>query len=67
MHYSVRYVVSSYSKLTSWSHKEVCMRFFRSLRRQRRQPKPPFYLLELDLPFDEIMADLVYPGPSVVT
>ena len=43
------------------------MRFFRSLRRQRRQAKPPFYLLDLDLPFDEIMADLVYPAPSIVT
>ncbi len=43
------------------------MRFFRSLRRQRRQPKPPFYLLDLDLPFDEIMADLVYPAPSIAT
>ena len=42
------------------------MRFFRSLRRQRRQPKPPFYLLALDLPVDEVMADLVYPSPPIV-
>jgi hypothetical protein len=38
------------------------MRFFRDLRRRRRQPKPPFYTLELDLPLDDIMADLVYPA-----
>ena len=43
------------------------MRSFRNLRRQRRHPKPPFYLLDLELPFDEIMADLVYPAPSIVT
>ena len=42
------------------------MRFFRNLRRRRRQPNPPFYLLELDLPFEQVMADLVYPGPSAV-
>jgi len=41
------------------------MRFFRNLRRNRRQPKPPFFLLELDLPFDEVMSDLVYPAPTV--
>ncbi|HWL50779.1 MAG TPA: hypothetical protein VNT92_12955 [Acidimicrobiia bacterium] len=40
------------------------MRFFKSLRRKRRQPNAPFYLLELDLPFDDVMADLVYPAPS---
>jgi hypothetical protein len=40
------------------------MRFFRTLRRRRRQPTSPFYLLELDLPFDEVLADLVYPAPS---
>ena len=34
---------------------------FRLLRRNRRKPKPPFLLLELDLPFDEVMADLVAP------
>lgn len=39
---------------------------FRLLRRNRRKPKPPFLLLELDLPFDEVMADLVYPTPSSV-
>jgi hypothetical protein len=38
------------------------MRIFRELRRRRRQPTPPFYLLELDLPFDEVLADLVYPA-----
>ena len=43
------------------------MRLFRSLRRRRRQPKPPFYLLDLELPLDEIIADLVYPAPSVGT
>ena len=37
------------------------MRFFRNLRR-RRQPTPPFYLLELDLAFDDIMGDLAYPA-----
>ena len=40
------------------------MRFFRNLRRSRRQPKPPFFQLELNLPFDEVMSDLVYPAPS---
>lgn len=35
---------------------------FRNLRRRRRQPKPPFFLLPLDLAFDEVMADLVFPG-----
>ncbi len=39
-------------------------KLFRNLRRRRRQPNPPFYLLELDLPFEEVMADLVYPAPS---
>jgi hypothetical protein len=43
---------------------ETVMRFFKALRRRRRQPTPPFYLLELDLPFDEVLADLVYPAPS---
>lgn len=38
------------------------MRFLQNLRRRRRQPKPPFYLLELDLPFDEVLADLTYPA-----
>ncbi|MET0696730.1 MAG: hypothetical protein ABWZ58_04820 [Acidimicrobiia bacterium] len=42
------------------------MRFFQSLRRKRRQPNPPFYLLELDLPLDEVMADLTYPSPELV-
>jgi hypothetical protein len=37
---------------------------FRNLRRARRKPTPPFFLLELDLPFEEIMADLVYPAPA---
>lgn len=36
----------------------------RRLRRRRRQPKPPFHVLELDLPFDEVMADLVFPGTA---
>jgi hypothetical protein len=40
------------------------MRFFRILRRRRRRPNPPFYLLELDLPFDEVLADLAYPAGS---
>ena len=40
-------------------------KLFKSLRRRRRQPKPPVYLLELDLPLDEIMTDLVYPAPSI--
>ncbi|MGH8872468.1 MAG: hypothetical protein ACRDWS_10875 [Acidimicrobiia bacterium] len=38
---------------------------FRNLFRRRRLPKPTFYRLELDLSFDEILADLVYPGPSL--
>jgi hypothetical protein len=42
------------------------MRFFQSLRRKRRQPNPPFYLLELDLPFEDVMADLIYPSPKLV-
>jgi hypothetical protein len=42
------------------------MRFFQTLRRKRRQPKPPFYLLELDLPFEDVMADLIYPSPKPV-
>lgn len=42
------------------------MRFFKSLRRKRRQPNPPFYLLELDLPFEDVMADLVYPSPKPI-
>ncbi len=37
---------------------------FRNLRRRRRQPKAPFFLLPLDLPFDEVMADLVFPGKA---
>ncbi len=60
MHYSDEYVVSSNSKLTE----EEIMRF-RNLFRRRRLPKPTFYRLELDLSFDEILADLVYPGPSL--
>ena len=39
------------------------MRFFQSLRRKRRQPSPPFYLLELDLPFEDMMADLAIRRP----
>ncbi len=81
MHYSTRYVVSSYSKLTfeyfgidtvsridtEYSiDQEACMRFFKSLRRKRRQPNPPFHLLELDLPFEDVMADLTYPSPKLV-
>jgi hypothetical protein len=46
---------------------EVCMRFFKSLRMRRRQPNPPFYLLELDIPFEDVMSDLIYPAPSIVT
>jgi hypothetical protein len=38
---------------------------FRSLRRHRRQPKAPFFLLPLDLSFDDVMADLVFPGRVV--
>ena len=40
------------------------MRFFRNVRRRHRQPSAPFYVLELDLPFDEVLADLVYPATS---
>jgi hypothetical protein len=42
------------------------MRFFQTLRRKRRQPNPPFYLLELDLPFEDVIADLTYPSPKPV-
>jgi hypothetical protein len=38
---------------------------FRSMRRRRRQPRAPFYVLPLDLPYDEVMADLVFPAQSV--
>jgi hypothetical protein len=37
---------------------------FSQFRRRRRRPKPPFFLLELNLSLDEIVADLVYPTPS---
>jgi hypothetical protein len=40
------------------------MRFNR-LRRRRRRPQPPFYLLELNLSIDEIVADLAYPTPEM--
>lgn len=67
MHYPEWYVFSSNPKPTSggvrvWSSEEASMRFFRNLRRRRRQPTPPFYLLELDLPFEDVMADLAYPA-----
>jgi hypothetical protein len=39
---------------------------FQNLRRRRRRPNPPFYLLELNLSLDEIIADLVYPTPEMV-
>ena len=39
---------------------------FNSLRRRRRRPNPPFFLLELNLSLDEIVADLVYPAPEMV-
>jgi hypothetical protein len=39
---------------------------FNILRRRRRRPNPPFYLLELNLSLDEIVADLVYPTPEMV-
>jgi len=42
------------------------MRFFQTLRRKRRQPNPPFYFLELDLPFEDVIADLTYPSPKPV-
>jgi hypothetical protein len=35
---------------------------FRHMRRLRRRPKPPLLLLELDIPLEEIIADLLYPG-----
>ncbi len=40
-------------------------RLFKSLRMKRRQPSPPLYLLELDLPFEDVMADLTYPSPKL--
>jgi hypothetical protein len=58
-------VVSSDSQLTRRSpEKEKMMIRFRNLRRARRKPTPPLFLLELDLPFEEIIADLVYPAPA---
>lgn len=36
--------------------------WFQELRRRRRQPKPPLFLLPLDLPFEEVVADLVFPA-----
>lgn len=38
----------------------------RNLFRRRRLPMPHFYRLELNLSFEEILADLVYPGPSAL-
>ena len=38
---------------------------FRNLRRRRRQPKAPFILLDLNLPFEDVLADLAYPAPSI--
>jgi hypothetical protein len=63
MHYRLEYVVSSDSQLSP-PEKEKTMIRFRQLRRARRRPTPPFFLLELDLPFEEIIADLVYPAPA---
>ena len=37
---------------------------FRHIRRRRRQPSPPFFLLPLDIELGEIMADLVFPTPG---
>ncbi len=34
---------------------------YRDLRRRRRRPKTPMFLLDLHLPFDEVLADLSYP------
>jgi hypothetical protein len=39
---------------------------FSQLRRRRRRPKPPLFLLELNVPLEEIVADLMYPTPSGV-
>lgn len=38
--------------------------FFRNLRRRRRKPSPPAFTLDLQLPFEEVLADLVYPGTA---
>lgn len=64
MRYQLGYVVSSNSQLRDTSQGGI-MRFSQ-LRRRRRQPKPPFFLLDLNLSLDEIVADLVYPTPSAV-
>jgi hypothetical protein len=64
MRYQPRYVVSCNSQLIS--PKQGDLMRFSQLRRRRRQPKPPFFLLELNLSLDEIVADLVYPAPSAV-
>jgi len=37
---------------------------FRYLRRRRREPKAPMFLLPLELAYDEIMADLMFPGTT---
>jgi hypothetical protein len=62
MHYSLAYRVSSNSQLTIETRPgSDTMRFLR-LRRRRRQPKTPMFLLDLELPFEEVLADLSYPG-----
>jgi hypothetical protein len=35
---------------------------FRIIRRRRRKPQTPFFILPLNLAFEEILADLVFPA-----
>ncbi len=40
---------------------------FKELRRRRRQPKPPMFLLDLQLPLEVVIADLSYPRAEPAT
>ncbi|HEX9864293.1 MAG TPA: hypothetical protein VGC03_04935 [Acidimicrobiia bacterium] len=35
---------------------------FRIIRKRRRKPQAPFFVLPLNLAFEEILADLVFPA-----
>jgi hypothetical protein len=41
------------------------MRIFREIRRRHRRPAPPFFILPIAIPFDEIMDDLTFPASAV--
>lgn len=40
---------------------------FRDLRRRRRRPGRPMFLLELQLPYTEVLADLAFPWADPAT